>query len=153
MSRRKPNKRRRADAPPKANPQAASQPTERQPDKAREFETQDAPPRAVAYLGLGPFVAVLVSGASVAGLLTLIGREHVTAGATAIERQAIAPPEPRLEIARAETRAKVEASGQGQLQGYAWVDKAAGRARIPIEAAMRIVAQQGWRDPPEAPRP
>jgi hypothetical protein len=44
-------------------------------------------------------------------------------------------------------RAAVESAAAATLTGYAWVDRSAGTARIPIERAMELLAKQGWGKP------
>ena len=117
------------------------------------FETSDVPPLPVFFLGVGLFAGIAVSGALVAGLIWLIEREQPPAHATALERQAIIPPEPRLETDPSAGRTRLEAEAERRLNGYEWADKAAGRARIPIDEAMRVTAQQGWADPAGKPQP
>lgn len=148
--RRKPHKP-RSPRPQTQQTQQADAPA---PQTRKHFETQDVPPRPVLYLAAGLFAGIIVSGALVAGLLTWIARASDQPQTTSVERQHIAPPPPRLEVAPEGDRARVEADAARLLQGYAWTDKAAGRARIPIEEAMRLTASQGWQDPPpEAPQP
>lgn len=53
------------------------------------------------------------------------------------------PPEPRLEAAPGESADFVRAREDPILNGYGWVDQKNGITRIPIDQAMRIVAQQG----------
>jgi hypothetical protein len=53
------------------------------------------------------------------------------------------PPEPRLQANPAADLAALRASEEARLHGYAWVDRAAGRVRIPIERAMALLATDG----------
>jgi len=63
---------------------------------------------------------------------------------------AITPPEPRLQTAPAADLAAYLARERKLLDAYGWVDREHGVARIPIEEAMRRLAQQGI---PEFPKP
>lgn len=139
----------------KDNPARAKQASEPAEPQARApgFEAKDVPPRPVIYLGLGLFAGIIASGALVAGLLTLIAHEHPAPHATALETEQVTPPEPRLEIDPSADRAKLDAEAESRLHGLEWADKAAGRARIPIDEAMRLTAQQGWADPAGKPQP
>lgn len=62
------------------------------------------------------------------------------------------PPEPRLQTSPAEDMARMRAEENEALEGYAWIDEAAGIARVPITRAMEILAS-GPRpaSAPEAP--
>jgi hypothetical protein len=51
------------------------------------------------------------------------------------------PPEPRLQDDPAADLAAERAREQAQLDGYAWVDRDAGIARIPVDRAMAILAR------------
>jgi len=58
-------------------------------------------------------------------------------------RLAITPPEPRLQTDPATDLANYMTKQRERLDSYGWVDRAHGVARIPIEEAMRRLAQQG----------
>ena len=62
-----------------------------------------------------------------------------------------APSGPLLQEAPLPDLAAVRAVEEAQLSGYAWVDKAQGRVRIPIGEAMRLLAERGL--PRTAPEP
>ena len=133
-----------------AVPQSSAPKAAGQARKPR-YETRDVSPRAVLYAGLGLFASILLSGALVAGILKLMSGEQRQPPVTALEAHPISPPEPGLEISPPADRVRLETQAERRLQGHGWVDKAAGRARIPIEEAMRIVARQGWQDPGKPP--
>lgn len=61
------------------------------------------------------------------------------------------PPAPRLQVNPVRDMAELRRAEDRVLNGYAWVDEAAGIARIPIDRAMAIVAEKGL--PPAAPTP
>lgn len=52
------------------------------------------------------------------------------------------PPAPRLQRTPFDDVRALHAAEQEQLEGYGWVDQAAGVARIPIERAMELYAQR-----------
>jgi hypothetical protein len=60
-----------------------------------------------------------------------------------VEYQQQPPPEPRLQEHPEEDMRQLRAQEDAILQGYGWVDKGSGVARIPIEEAMKIVVQRG----------
>jgi hypothetical protein len=53
------------------------------------------------------------------------------------------PPGPRLQIDPAADLAAFRQSETTQLTRYAWIDRAAGRVRIPIARALALTAQRG----------
>src|SRR3989442_8787497 len=53
------------------------------------------------------------------------------------------PPEPRLQTNPREDLRVLRAREDEILNGYAWVDKNAGVARVPIEEAMKITLKHG----------
>lgn len=54
----------------------------------------------------------------------------------------IAPPEPRLQVAPVEDLAEVRKAEHKVLSSYAWVNKEAGIARVPVERAMQMLAEK-----------
>jgi hypothetical protein len=116
-----------------------------EPDVA--FERQDAPARGVAYAILGLFAGIAISAIFVGALLH--GFEAAApkeTGAASIKGESLAPNAPLLEVSPGTDAARVEAQAQHMLDGYAWVDRSAGLARIPIDRAMELTAKQGWPD-------
>lgn len=61
------------------------------------------------------------------------------------------PPEPRLEPLPLLPGQRLRAEEDAILTTYAWVDKKAGFARIPIDRALEILVQRGL--PPSKPMP
>ena len=53
------------------------------------------------------------------------------------------PPAPRFQENPQQELQELRAKQRALLEGYGWVSKEAGIARIPIEDAMKIVVQQG----------
>lgn len=111
------------------------------------YETRDAPPRRVAFAILCLFVMIAIAVAMAGGLFALMRRERPPEAATPIETAPLVPSEPRLEVDPAADRAALEAAARRRIDGYAWDDKAAGIARIPIGRAMELLAGTGWPDP------
>jgi hypothetical protein len=61
------------------------------------------------------------------------------------------PAAPRLQSAPQPDRAAYYADKERLLSSYGWVDREAGVARIPLQEAMRLVAEQGGRNPAVQP--
>ena len=53
------------------------------------------------------------------------------------------PPAPRLQDNPQRDMRDLRAKQEALLKGYAWVDRDAGIARIPVEEAMRLIVQRG----------
>ena len=53
------------------------------------------------------------------------------------------PPEPRLQTQPREDLRELRASEDGILTTYGWVDKNQGVVRIPIDQAMKMIAERG----------
>ncbi len=60
---------------------------------------------------------------------------------------AMAPPAPRLQEGPARDLARFRAEEDQTLGSYGWVDEEKGIVRIPIEEAMRILAERGLPGP------
>ena len=66
----------------------------------------------------------------------------------------LAPPPPLLQTAPAKELAQFRAEEDLVLGSYGWVDKEQGVVRIPIEQAMRLLAEKGLAaSAPPAPNP
>ena len=62
-----------------------------------------------------------------------------------VPEPATVPPEPRLQAHAAVDLKRFRAAQQAQLERYAWIDRRAGVAQIPIERAMALLAARGGR--------
>jgi hypothetical protein len=111
-----------------------------------EYETRDVAPRPVILSGIGLLVGTAICSLLVIGLLTLLPASERPAKPP-LETVSQEPPPPRLEIDGRVNLTAVESAATAKLTGYAWVDRSAGIARIPIARAMDIVARQGWAKP------
>jgi hypothetical protein len=109
-------------------------------------EESDVNVRAIFGFGAG-----LVALAIVVHLLLWLLVNYYTKQADQVPRdfplsaeyQQQPPPEPRLQTRPQEDLRELRAREDAILNGYGWVDKNAGVAHIPIEEAMKIVAQRG----------
>jgi hypothetical protein len=66
------------------------------------------------------------------------------------------PPAPRLQAAPVQDMQDIRQAENARLQSYGWVDRPAGIARIPIDRALDLVAEQGlptWPAEPRQPAP
>lgn len=53
------------------------------------------------------------------------------------------PPGPRLQTEFTSDVERLRQTEEVLLTGYAWVDRGAGRVRVPVERAMELVAEEG----------
>lgn len=127
---------------------------EARPTKAEELacEPSDVDVRAVLWTVLTLVAAVSLVAAALGGLVGLFDREAERPPVSALARVELAPPQPRLDAHPAATLAEVKKRETAALEGYGWVDRDAGIARIPIERAMRLLAKRGWTSKAEPDR-
>ncbi len=109
------------------------------------YEPRDLSPRRIAWLAGGLFAAILVSAGIVAGLFALFPQPHPVRG-VATSRPGPDLGQPRLEVKEGSGRAAIDQAARAHLQGYGWIDRAAGRAHIPIDRAMQVLVAHGWPD-------
>lgn len=116
---------------------------EPQTERAPEVEASDVHPGRIALVGGGglAFIALLVLVPW--GLIALLELGAAPRPATAVERAIQAPPEPRLHPQPGHALEEVRSRARRRLESYGWVDREAGLARIPIDAAMAILAERG----------
>ena len=120
------------------------------------YEPKDVDVRWVVATAAAGVLVVALSVAALYALqrlYTAIDVVEVEPPPTALERLEPVPPPPRLQAEPAEDLATYLARGKAILEGYAWVDEDAGIARIPIEQAVRLVAERGWPQPATGSRP
>jgi hypothetical protein len=110
------------------------------------YETRDVAARKLVYSGIGLLLGTAACGLLVAGLLAVLPAPDHPAKPP-LESVSLEPPPPRLEIDGRSDRAAIEAAARAKLEGYGWVDRGAGIARIPIERAMALLAAEGWGRP------
>lgn len=116
--------------------------------RRHRHEPTDVRIRGIVYTILGLIAAIAVSGAFVGGVLSAMRSREDPVPASAVSRATLLPPEPRLQIAPQADRRALEEAARAQLDGYGWTQER-GRARIPIQRAMELLAGHGWPDPDE----
>lgn len=108
-------------------------------------ETTDVSIRPIVIVGAAILGLVVVSSAGVWALVGHYARREAAASAPN-PMASYGPKEPPAPRLQAEPRGDLEKMRAGEdetLHGYGWVDRKAGRVRIPIERAMELVAKSG----------
>jgi len=121
-------------------PESGSSP--RNPETA--FEPRDVNVRTIGLAALG----ILVWLALVPYVLSLA---YPGSTRDAFKAPTVTPPAPRLQADPPRDLAEFRAAKQAQLTGYGWVDRAHGVVHIPIDAAMKRIAERGLPDWPGKP--
>jgi hypothetical protein len=109
------------------------------PARRHEADAIDGRRIVIVAIALCALIAACIAGA---GWLTHAMAHHY---ARPVYREPAGLPQtdgPPLEPDPAAALARFRAEKQALLQGHAWVDRAHGIVRMPIEDAMRIVAAQ-----------
>ena len=57
--------------------------------------------------------------------------------------QAVAPPEPRIQVSPTADLQEMLKREQAILHTYGWIDRSRGVVRIPIDRAMQLIAERG----------
>ncbi len=146
------------------DPQRATHPPEGVPEPIHpdvSFDATDVKPGAVVgflmYLGLAIVVALLVVWWSLALIESRVARFDRPPSPLRAGMKEPQPPEPRLQGVPGHTSdPQQDLRGylnemQRELSSYGWADEKAGVARIPIDDAMRIIAEKGL--PPRETKP
>jgi hypothetical protein len=130
---------------------------EHEPHNPVDFERSDADPAIVTRLGVGVAVTVVIASFVVLGLFRALQRSAQSSQAPvpllASHERDRQPPAPRLQVQPFADLLTLHAHEQQVLESTGWVDRAKGVAHIPIEQAMKIVAERGLPHWPPAPSP
>jgi hypothetical protein len=86
------------------------------------------------------WVAAILAGSLAGIVLLMYVLAHTWLRTTSPPIEA-APPSPRLQANPAADLAAERRREEGMLEGYAWVDRKQGIARIPVQRAMEILAR------------
>jgi hypothetical protein len=100
---------------------------------------------AVAARRLHGIAAIL--GGSLVGIVLLMYALAHTWLRTTSPPIGTVPPQPRLQADPATDLAAERRREEGMLEGYAWVDRGRGVARIPVRRAMEILARDSGSAP------
>jgi len=110
-------------------------------------EESDVNVAAILRYGLGLAVVALVAHVFLWWLLGVYGRQNERAQTQvypmAAGQQDRRPPLPRLQDNPQQELQQLREKQKALLDGYGWVHKEAGVARIPIEEAIKLVVERG----------
>lgn len=107
----------------------------------KKDETGDLNPRVILWFVIALAILLLAAFLASAAMLRVWSSPHTTrAGGLSAGVQPSEAPEPRLQVAPAADLQKLRALEDTKLRQYAWIDRQAGIAAIPIERAMELVA-------------
>jgi hypothetical protein len=114
---------------------------------AVRYEKKDISPKAVTWVGIGVGIITLLVIAALVPFMRLLEtwRAEQDPAPTALSRfePGRRPPEPRLQEEPFGDLIAQRAEEDAWLRSYGWVDREAGVVRIPIEEAMRLIAERG----------
>jgi hypothetical protein len=110
----------------------------------RGYEAHDLSVRGIAWFGAGIFLMIIVSAVV---LVWLYGAFNAAQPQVAQPAIAVVEPTPSPQAALQANPASnlqvLRARENAILNSYGWVDKQAGIARIPIDRAIDLLAQEG----------
>ena len=110
-------------------------------------EESDVNVAAILRYGLGLFAVAVVVHIFLWWLLGAYERQNERAQTQvfpmAAGQQNRLPPTPRLQENPQQELQQLREKQKALLEGYGWVNKEAGIARIPIEEAMKLVVERG----------
>jgi hypothetical protein len=108
-------------------------------------ETTDVSSRPIVLAGAAIVALILLASAGASVLIRHYARREARASAPnpLASYGPQEPPAPRLQTAPRSDLEAMRAGEDATLHSYGWVDRSAGRVRIPIERAMELVAKSG----------
>jgi hypothetical protein len=116
----------------------------------RGYETRDIRPKWAVAAAAGLAFTLVLVGLAIWGLLAYLhsGVMARRPALTEIERADLPPPSaPQAQINDPSYLAARRQAADQQLGSYGWVDRAQGVVHIPINEAMKGLAEQGWPSP------
>ena len=114
------------------------------------YEPEDVHVGAILIVAAASLILCLLIGLGLWGMVKLFAESHRLPLPAKLEQEQIEAPPPRLQPAPKDDLAAFHAQEEAALQRWAWVDRAAGVAQIPIDRAMALLAERGW---PQLDRP
>jgi hypothetical protein len=100
------------------------------------FENSDWPLGLIGWVAVGTFIFLVIAPFALIGAFP-------RAVSDVSRALTVEPPKPRLQTDPSEDLAKFLADEDKRLNTYYWIDKQKGIVHIPIEQAMKEVAEEG----------
>jgi hypothetical protein len=119
---------------------------EHEPPAGIHHEISDVNVRPLAWLGVGLAVLVVVSIVAMRGVFVFLDRQQARndiAPSPMMTQRPQQPPEPRLQTTPVPNRRLIFEQENKRLTTYSWVDPKGGVVRIPVEQAMKLLAERG----------
>ena len=119
---------------------------EHEPPAGIHHETSDVHVRPLAWLGVGLAVLVVISIVAMKGVFMLLDRRQAqndVAPPPMMTQRPQQPPEPRLQTTPVPNLKLIVEQESKQLTSYRWVDSKSGVVRIPVDQAMKLLAERG----------
>lgn len=99
-----------------------------------------------ALVFLGVMIGLSAVGEGAGMLIQWVYDRRPPAPVTQQQAARQIPPGPRLEVDLLASRQAL-VGPERQAGSFGWTDRAKGRAHVPVEVAMRLMARQGWPQP------
>lgn len=109
-------------------------------------ETSDVHVRPLAWLGVGLAVLIVLSILAMKGVFVFLDRQQAQNDVVPppmMSQRPPQPPEPRLQTSPVPNRKLIVERETQQLSTYGWVDQKSGVVRIPVDQAMKLLAERG----------
>jgi hypothetical protein len=110
------------------------------------YEQSDVRVGAIVRFAIGLVLVVGVSALVLLGLFSLLARQHRRHDPPPpplAQEAGRRPPGPLLQASPLQDLEQLRAAEEKELKSYGWVDPKAGIAHIPIDEAIKIVAERG----------
>ena len=119
---------------------------EHEPPAGIHHETSDVNVRPLAWLGVGLALLIVISIVAMKGVFVFLDRQQArndVAPSPMMTQRPQQPPEPRLQTTPVPNRKLIFEQENKRLTTYGWVDPKSGVVRIPVEQAMKRLAERG----------
>jgi hypothetical protein len=113
--------------------------------KLGAHEQTDAAVRPILTFGVVLVFIIIASLVALTFLFRLFTHREALAGPqpSSMNREGQIPPLPRLQVSPPRDLRALRKAEDDVINSYGWVDRNAGRVRIPIDRAMELMAQRG----------